>query len=245
MESLNPNKISSGNAELDRWLSGGYDRDIITAIYGPAGCGKTNFCMMAAANAAKQKEKVVFIDTEGGFSAERFKQLTNSDADASIGNVLLLKPTNFDEQWGSFERLLKEIRSGNRISLIIVDGMTMLYRLLMAESRNDKDKIDEINSKLVRQLRILSEIARKKNIPVLITNQVYYNFLSESDLKAGKEKHANMVGGDILKYWSKCIIELKAQRGKRIAILRKHRSLPEKDFGFEIYDAGIRKKGWL
>jgi len=54
-----------------------------------------------------------------------------------------------------------------------------------------------------------------------------------------------MVGGDILKYWSKCIIEIKNNRGKRTAVLKKHRSLPEKELAFEIYNGGIRKKGWL
>ena len=52
-----------------------------------------------------------------------------------------------------------------------------------------------------------------------------------------------MVGGDLLKYWSKCIIELKNQGGRRKLILKKHRSLPEKELIFEITDLGIRKKG--
>jgi len=54
-----------------------------------------------------------------------------------------------------------------------------------------------------------------------------------------------MVGGDILKYWSKCLIELKNDNGKRKAILKKHRSLPEKELSFQIFNEGIRKKGWI
>ena len=50
-----------------------------------------------------------------------------------------------------------------------------------------------------------------------------------------------MVGGDILKYWSKCIIELQVMQGKRKAILRKHRSLPESEFLFVITETGIAK----
>jgi len=48
-----------------------------------------------------------------------------------------------------------------------------------------------------------------------------------------------------LKYWSKCIIELKQEGSKRRAILVKHRSLPEKEFPFEIKDKGLFKKGWI
>jgi hypothetical protein len=51
---------------------------------------------------------------------------------------------------------------------------------------------------------------------------------------AGKEAGVNVVGGDILKYWSKCIIELQNKGGKKKAIIRKHRSLPESELNFEI-----------
>jgi DNA repair protein RadB len=236
------NKISAGSFDLNKWLFGGYDCDIITTIYGPAGCGKTNFCMMAAASQARKNGKVIFIDTEGGFSVERFKQLLLDNYENALENIMLLKPTNFLEQEQSFNKLLKEIR-GNEISLIIVDGMTMLYRLELAENKSDREKIQEVNSKLAWQMRTLAEIARKNNIPVIITNQVYNEFLSEEDLKSGKEREVFMVGGDILKYWSKCIIELKNDRGRRMAILKKHRSIGEKKLEFEIIDKGIRKRG--
>jgi len=248
MENLdNRAKISAGSYDLNKWLFGGYDRDIITTIYGPAGCGKTNLCIIAAASAARHGGKVIFIDTEGGFSVERFRQVCKDSEESkrALENILILKPTNFEEQWDAFGKLLKEIKSKTEIALIVVDGMTMLYRLLLAECKENKSKVDEINSRLARQMRMLAEIARKQGIPVLATNQVYYEFLSEEELKSGKEKNAFMVGGDIMKYWSKCIIELKNARGKRTAVLRKHRSLPEKELDFEIVNEGIRKKGWL
>jgi hypothetical protein len=94
-------------------------------------------------------------------------------------------------------------------------------------------------------MRVLAEISRKKNIPVLITNQVYSEFLSEEELRKGTKKQMNLVGGDLMKYWSKCIIELQNDRGKRKAILLKHRSMPEKELSFEIRDKGVFRKGWI
>ena len=41
------------------------------------------------------------------------------------------------------------------------------------------------------------------------------------------------------------IIELQNNSGKRKIILKKHRSLPQKEMNFEIVNQGIRKKGWL
>lgn len=240
-------KISAGSYDLNKWLHGGYEKDIITTICGNPGSGKTNLCLCVTASQAKKGNKVIFIDTEGGFSVDRFKQMAGEEWQKALENVLILKPTSFEEQWDAFGVLSKELKNDkqNRISLIVVDGMTMLYRLVMAEFREDKARVNDFNGRLARQMRMLAEIARKKNIPVIITNQVYNEFLSQEDIEAGKIRGTSMVGGDIMKYWSKCIIELKNERGKRIAFLRKHRSLREGELSFEIYNLGIRKRGWL
>jgi len=68
-------RISTGTEVLDLLLEGGYENDAITTIYGPAGAGKTNLALIAAVSMAQKGKKVVYIDTEGGFSAARLKQV--------------------------------------------------------------------------------------------------------------------------------------------------------------------------
>jgi len=242
-------KISAGSYDLNKWLYGGYERDVITTIYGPGGSGKTNFCMMVAVSQAKKDNKVIYVDTEGGFSVDRFKQILGGEEkeklDKYLENVLLFSPVVFEEQKKIFSKILDEVRVNSNIGTIIVDSIAMLYRLALSEAKGEIAKVKEVNSELARQLRILSEIARKKNIPVIVTNQVYSDFLSREELEMGKERGVNMVGGDLLKYWSKCIIELENKNGKRRAILRKHRSLSERDWSFVINESGARKKGWI
>ncbi|MBI5804336.1 DNA repair and recombination protein RadB [Candidatus Pacearchaeota archaeon] len=228
-------KISSGSFDLNKFLYGGYDTDIVSVLYGGPGTGKTNFCLIAAVSQAKKGKKVIFIDTEGGFSIERVKQLVgdNGEKDKVLKNIFLLKPTNFDEQKKSFGELNKYLK--DEVSLIVVDGMTILYRLDFAAAREKNDEaMQTINSELARQMKTLAEISRKKHIPVLVTNQIYR-----------WEDTDKMVGGDILKYWGKCLIELVNDKGRRVVYLRKHRSLPEKNFVFTIDDKGIRKRGWI
>ena len=94
--------------------------------------------------------------------------------------------------------------------------------------------VQKINAELARQITILAEIARKKGIPVIISNQVFK-----------WDDKENMVGGDILKYWGKCLVELVNDKGRRTAYLRKHRSLPEKSSHFQIWEGGVRKRGWI
>lgn len=238
-------KISAGNYDLNVWLKGGYDSGIVTTFYGGPGSGKTNLCMIAAVSQAKKGNKVIFIDTEGGFSSERVKQLFASKAtngnkeeltiEEVLNNILVLRPTNFKEQQQAFDQLLKHIKE--QVSLIIVDGITMLYRLDFADARfseNDAENMQIVNASLTKQMRLLVEIARKNEIPILVTNQTY---------KWNDE--VRMVAGDIVRYWSKCLIELVNESGKRTAYLKKHRSIGDRSLTFQIHDGGIRKRGWL
>jgi len=241
-----PTKVMTGSRDLNIWLEGGYENDVVTLLYGPTASGKSNFVMLAACHQAKKDKKIIFIDTEGSFSLDRVKQITQDLPELVLKNIIILKPTSFEEQKRSFFRLLKEIKETKGIGLIIVDSITMLYRLELAEARKHGiEEVRKINNDLAKQIRALYDIARKKGIPVLITSQVYNDFLSEEDWMAGKEAGVNVVGGDILKYWSKCIIELQNKHGKKKAIIRKHRSLPEKELSFEIVNEGVRKRGWL
>ncbi|PIN73297.1 DNA repair and recombination protein RadB [Candidatus Woesearchaeota archaeon CG10_big_fil_rev_8_21_14_0_10_45_16] len=204
-------KVSSGAAFLDSFLDGGYDDNIITTVYGPSGSGKTNLCLIAAVTMAEKGKKVLFMDTEGGIAIERIKQLT-SNFDDVIQRLFFFSPVNFSQQKEIFETMRNMVNDS--VGLIVIDSISMLYRLELGRS----DEVFEVNSALGRQIAYLVEIARTRNIPVLITNQVYVDFNS---------KEIRMVGGDLLKYGSKCLLELQKFVNCRGLILRKHRSLPE------------------
>jgi len=239
-------KISAGSYDLNKWLYGGYEKGVITMIAGPPGSGKTNFCILAACSQAKKENKILFIDTEGGFSPERVKQIVGENYQDILKNILILEPTSFNEQKKILLNLPNQIKK-EHISLIIIDGMAMLYRLELGDAIKMKDTelIRGVNRETAHQMRALAEISRKQGIPIIITNQVYSQFLSEEELKKGVKREMNIVGGDLFKYWSKCIIELKNDSGRKKAILLKHRSMPRKELNFEIRQKGIFKRGWI
>lgn len=220
-------RTTTGAEVLDELLEGGYENDAVTTIYGPAGAGKTNLALLAAVSTALKGKKVVYIDTEGGFSAARLGQIA-SNPKKILGKIMFLKPTNFDEQKKAFARL-KGLRKG-KIGLIVVDTIAMHYRL-----QKSNEDVHEVNRDLGVQIGILNEICRKQKIPVVITNQVYSEFATN---------RVNMVGGDILKYGSKCLLELQPlASGWRKIVLRKHRSIAgEKEALFQIIDKGISGK---
>lgn len=215
--------ISSGCDVIDKFLQGGYDKEIITTIYGPSGSGKTTFCLLASISAVNDGKKVIFIDTEGGFSLTRFNQICKDPK--ILNSIFLLKPTSFNDQHKIITRLNNMVNE--QIGLIIIDTIGMLYRI-----EHGKKQIKDVNNMLCIQANLLTEIARTHHIPILLTNQVYSDFDVRDAIK--------IVGGDILTYASKCMIELKKAKGSiRGAILRKHRSLPEKDITFRIVEDGF------
>ncbi|MBI5681183.1 MAG: DNA repair and recombination protein RadB [Methanobacterium sp.] len=213
---------------IDSIIGGGVEKGSITQFYGPPGSGKTNIALKMLVQCAKNDKKAVIIDTEGGLSIERIKQIAGEDFDKFAGNIIVMEPTNFQEQNESLKRIDNSLKSEeHKIDLLILDSAVALYRLKEGGQT-------EINRELGKQMGLLSRLARKHNIAVIITNHIYSLFDEEGVIEP--------VGGTILKYWSKIIVELeKNEKGERYAILKRHKSKPEGlKVRFEIIDNGLR-----
>jgi len=65
--------LAGGTSETGESLGGGLRQGQVTEITGECGSGKTQLCLSAAASAATLGHRVVFVDTNGVFSAERIK----------------------------------------------------------------------------------------------------------------------------------------------------------------------------
>lgn len=206
-------KLKTGCKSIDDMLRGGIEKGCITEIYGEAGSGKTNICLSTAINVARDGDFVIYIDTEG-VSMERFSQLGGDEEIAK--KILFYKAYKFSHQTEIIERAVNLIEKRGDISLLIVDSMTEFYR---AERGVEEDISSKRRSSLAWQLSLLNSIARKRNIAVLITNQVYLDT---------NTKELKPIGGHTLHHNAKTILFLrKIGNGYREAILIKHRSLPE------------------
>ena len=67
---------------LDKRLGGGLATGTVSEVVGPSGCGKTQFCLThvveTVARLWETHASVVYIDTEGTFSAERLMQIASA-----------------------------------------------------------------------------------------------------------------------------------------------------------------------
>ena len=218
-------RLSTGSAPIDQLLSGGIERGIITNVFGESGSGKTNLCVQVAAEIAEKGDKVVYIDTEKGFSPERFKQIAGEEA---LENLILAEPMEFEQQEERINSLQQVIEDEEeQPDAVVVDSLVSLYRL-----KAKGDQVQEVNQRLSQQMSELSKVARKYNIPVMVTNQVYSSF---------DEDEIELVGRDVPRYWSKCLLKLSnLDNGVRKAEIEKHRSIPEgKSTKFKIANEGL------
>ncbi|MDY6789155.1 MAG: DNA repair and recombination protein RadB [Candidatus Nanohaloarchaea archaeon] len=222
-----PARLEMGCSSLDELLNGGIEEGAITNVYGKSGTGKTNFCVQATARCLQKGGKAVFVDTEGGFSPERFLQII--DDKSLLDNLLMIEPTTFEEQKDAFKEL-EDVVEREDPDLVVVDSLVALYRLKL-----QNDDAPEINQEFSKQLSILSKIARQNDLPVLVTNQVYSQFDSDE---------VELVGRDIPTYWSKCLLKLeKVGKNYRKAVLKKHRSRPEGlEATFSITSSGLESR---
>lgn len=223
------NKIPS-NSALDQLLDGGFEKGTITQIYGSPSSGKSNVALTLAVNVAKTGKKVIYIDTEGGISIDRIKQISGQYFSNVANNIIVLEPTNFLEQTENLRSVDVWLRKHHEeVDLIVLDSAVALYRV-------DDMKSYKLSKELRKQIQLLSNTARKYDIAVILTNQIYNAFDDEGN------NEVKAVGGDILEYISKVIIKLERgnETNQRIATLKRHRSIPEgRQVTFSITSTGI------
>ncbi|MEO2118080.1 MAG: DNA repair and recombination protein RadB [Methanocaldococcus sp.] len=207
---------------LKEILLGNAEKGIITQIYGPPGVGKTNICIINSINAVNFG-KVIYIDTEGGLSIERIKQIAPNNYQKVLENMIIYNVFDFYEQDKVIQKELPLI--ANNASLIVVDNITSLYRLELSDEAN---KNIMLNKMLGNQVKTLLKLAKTNNLAVIITNQV-------RETVNGFEAS----GGRLLEYWSKCIVRLEKLNGDRLAILEKHLHAGEERVKFKIVERGI------
>ncbi len=215
-------RLKTGSKCIDELLGGGIETGTVTQICGESGTGKTSFCLLFSYTTAKDG-KVAFIDTEG-LSGERIDQIFEDKE--VLKNVFIYEVFDFRQQSTAIREVSGLIKREN-IKAVILDSLTALYR----SELEDESKQLRFKRELTSQLTFLLGLARKHDIAVIFTNQMF------TDINTGEIKP---LGGPSIDHLSKTIIKFEKFGKKRIARLVKHRSKPEGiECRFEITDRGI------
>lgn len=204
--------LKTGSPYLDQQLQG-YPENLLTIIYGKPATGKTTIAMQLALEQSKNNKKVLFIDTENGFSLNRLEQL-NPDFKTLLRKITIAQPKTLQQQ----ENLILNLPK--RFNTIIIDTIGKHYRY---ELKNDAYLA---NKSMDRQLKRLTEFIRN-NVPVILCNQVYDNPDTNQTI---------MTGGKMMEMWCRC--QMLLEKSPRKLLLIKPN---KKEFLFEIANDGIVK----
>lgn len=198
---------------LDELLHGGIESGAITEFFGEAGAGKTNVCLQLARNAALAGRKTIYIDTEG-VSLERLAQMSSDHYRRVRESILFFEPYSLPEQEAVIEKVVRLAAGSPEVGLVVMDSATLHYRIALGKG-------DDVGGRraLAAQLHQLAGVARKRDIPVVITNQVTTN-LETDDLEP--------LGGQVIRHLAKAVLRLdKLAPGRRRATVLKHRAVAE------------------
>lgn len=219
--------VPTGCAPIDDLLGGGFERGAVTQVYGPPAAGKSNLVLSAAVEAATAGHSTLYIDTEG-LSVDRMEQLArghpDADLDSVAGRLIVSEVHDFDEQR---EAVQDAAEFADQVGFVVLDSATGFYRL----ERTEREEGEALRA-VARQVTHLLSLARKHDIAVGLTNQVYTDPEGES---------ARALGGHTLDHWSGVILRLDRFRGgNRRATLEKHHAREAGNTAqFRITDDGI------
>jgi DNA repair protein RadB len=213
--------LALGCQPLDDLLGGGLENGIITRVYGEAGSGKTNLCLQAARQCVRTGKRVAYIDTEG-VSVERIRQIcVECDFKKILHDILFFHPSSIESQ----EQMIHDAILAKGVGLIVVDTITMFYRLNLEDDREGAIR------SFTRQVTNLQVAARQKDLFVIIAEQVYTD--KNGEVRPFTNRDAEHMTKTIIRLDRKGI-------GAREATLIKHRSQPEgRKALFQIHAAGL------
>ena len=211
--------IPTGCGPVDDLLDGGFERGVVTQVYGPPAAGKTNLALAAAVEVAARGDRALYVDTEG-LSIDRFEQVASGrldrpGADETVeeiaSRVIITEAYDFDDQR---EAVRDAAELAPEVDLIVVDSATGFYRLERADDAETGDSLRAV----AKQVTHLLSLARRHDLAVVITNQVFSDPDSDRD---------RALGGNTLNHWTGAIVRVDRFRGgNRRATLEKHRSKP-------------------
>ncbi|GAB1600694.1 DNA repair protein RAD51 homolog 2-like [Argonauta hians] len=185
--------------DLDKVLHGGIPIGSITELAGPAGCGKTQFCMMLSFLATLPVEmkgmsgSVIYIDTESTFSACRLVEIARNKYPEYFKNEEQIKNlaenvlVDFHQTCDSLINRLQELEMdiiSRKVKLLVVDSIASLVRKEYG-GQLEYNMAERANF-LTKTAAILKDISESFQIPVIITNQITTKMATpQTDIRAG------------------------------------------------------------
>ncbi|KAI3411359.1 uncharacterized protein J3R85_018068 [Psidium guajava] len=253
--------LPTGLKGLDEALFGGIPFGVITELVGPAGIGKTQFCLKLSLLASLPARhggldaQVIYIDVESKFSPKRLIEIgahsfpdifhTRGMAQEMAGRILVLRPASLAEFTESLQQI-KILLLERRVKLLVIDSMAALAS---GELECGASKINPLGW----HISFLKSVAELSRIPIVVTNQVRsqssdgawrYNFqvgTRRQDLEDTSKDDSHLIAALGI-HWAHAVtirLILETISGERFIKVAKSPMSPTLAFPFSITSSGI------
>jgi RecA/RadA recombinase len=234
--------ITTGSAELNKILGGGFQTGKLTEVFGPFKSGKTALASTISVTSQLSENKgglntsVAYIDTENTFSKEKIKRIARRfglDPNETLSRIFHARIYSSDHQSQMIQKA-ETLCKTRGVRLIIIDS---LMALLRAEYVGI-GKLAPRQALLNNIIHTLSRIAETYNCAVLLTNQVAVKMM-------GMFSTDDAIGGNIVAHGCHFRVMFKTKGFssnnslKRRAVIVDAPDLPPEECEFFITSAGI------
>ncbi|MFW9901829.1 MAG: DNA repair and recombination protein RadA [Candidatus Thorarchaeota archaeon] len=234
--------FTTGSAELNRILGGGFQTGKLTEVYGPFKSGKTALAhTLSVTVQLPQKQSgidgaVAYIDTENTFSKEKIKRIAKRfdlNPKEILSRIFHARIYSSDHQAQMIQKA-ETLCKTRGVRLIIIDS---LMALLRAEYIGI-GKLAPRQAVLNNMIHGLSRVAETYNCAVLLTNQVATKMM-------GMFSADDAIGGNIVAHGCHFRVMFKTKGFssnnslKRRAIIVDAPDLPPEECEFFITGSGV------
>ena len=210
---------------LDEYLKGGLQEGHIVTAAGGTGAGKTQLCFQTMVSAVEETgDPAIYIETEPGrYSPSRLQQLSNEEKTQDL--IYRVEAYDLDQQELAYEKIA-DMESD--ISLIVVDSFTSNFRL--AEEYEGRQSLSARSKDMGGHINGLRDAVLKKDVPALITGQIYGN-------PSGYGSPEAIYGGSLFLHSVNYILMMDKDRGSlRKAKIMNHPEVAEEEVYVNITD---------
>jgi len=168
--------FTTGSAELNRILGGGFQTGKLTEVYGPFKSGKTALAHTISVTVQLPHKKggidgaVAYVDTENTFSKEKIKRIAKRfelDPNDVLSKIFHARIYSSDHQSQMIQKA-ESLCKTRGVRLLIIDSLMALLR----SEYVGIGKLAPRQAVLNQMIHGLSRIAETYNCAVLLTNQV-------------------------------------------------------------------------
>ena len=230
------NPISTLVEDLDKLFEGGVGDSDFVEINGPSSSGKTQMVhqLMASVVTRSSTDRVVFLDTSGGFRPKRIVDICTGNLVNFLGDTKPLldriqyASVHRSDQLNAYVEMIAKSKDNALPRLIVVDSIIKLSRCVDSDQRQEQRIILKSIMSTLQQLS-------KRGVSVVVTNEV------TADFSAPSSKGFKPAGGKQITRFLTARFQLNTKRNgssfRKISRLGADGRVQE-DFPFEICSDG-------